>query len=348
MPSTKSTNVTIYEVAADAGVAISTVSKVLSKKNNISKATRLKVMEAIDRLGYTPSLAARGLTQGKTGIIGLLIPETAARIFADPHLMGNIQGVEEVLNERDYNLLFATAKKTMDPGSSYERLLRGRYFDGAIVNETEEIYLHDLDIQFSAYGRPWVMMGNPVGSDTCYAVYADDFLGGQLAARHLLSLGHRRIAIVNASPRPSSLLERIRGYQSVLSEYGLETDDPLMAYGDFTFESGYQIAPGLLNRRDRPTAIFSLNDRMALGILRWAQENNLQIPRDLSVIGFDDIPASANSTPPLTTICQPSIEMGKMAANLLFRLIEGEKPPMRCIVPTELVIRSSTGPVKIS
>ena len=127
--------------------------------------------------------------------------------------------------------------------------------------------------------RPWVILGYPAGIAPCYSVYADDFQGGQLAAEHLLSLGHRRIGLVNANPCPSAFAERVRGYTQVKS-FGLSLDKKLEVRGDMTYESGYQVAPRLLQRADRPTAIFSLNDRMAMGLLDWAQENDLRVPAD--------------------------------------------------------------------
>jgi len=272
--------VTIYQVAEQAGVSISTVSKVLSNKSGISEATRQKVWQASERLGYMPSLAARGLSGGKTGIIGLLVPYSPNQLFQDPHLLSNIHGIEAALNERDYNLLLATAKKKHDPASSYERLLRSRYFDGIIVMETQESRYQELHRRMARQDRPWVILGYPAGIAPCYSVYADDFQGGQLVAEHLLSLGHRRIGLVNADPCPSAFGERVRGYTQVLKSYGLSRDKKLEVRGDMTYESGYQVAPRLLQRADRPTAIFSLNDRMAMGLLDWAQENDLRVPAD--------------------------------------------------------------------
>ncbi len=348
METTTRSKVTIYQVAAEAGVSISTVSKVLANKAGIRTATRTRVNEAVERLGYSPNLMARGLMRGQTGIIGLLFPYIAEQLLIDPHLLRVIQGIEETLNERDYNLLLATSKDTLNPASSFERLLRGHYFDGAIIIETSEIYGMDLHKLLEQQNRPWVLMGYPAGLLRCYAVYADEFMGGQLVADHLLSLGHQRIGLINARPQPSGVGERVRGFQKVLDAHQIILDESLVAFGNFQEESGYRAAPLLLQRPDPPSAIFAINDRMALGVMHWAHENGLRIPEDFSIIGFDDIPAAATSHPALTTVCQPAVEIGRETMRLLFRLLEGEKPPSHIIVGTELICRSTTAPLKAS
>jgi len=329
--------ITIYQVAESAGVSISTVSKALSNKNGVSSATRQKVWDTAQRLGFVPSLAARSLTGGKTGIIGLLVPYSPKQLFSDPHLIGNIHGIEQALNEQDYNLLLATAQREHNPASSYERLFRANYFDGVIVMETQESHQQDLQLRLSRNEKPWVILGYPAGITPCYSVYADDYQGGQIAADHLLSLGHRKISIVSSDPRPSAFDERLRGFETIIKQQGLILSELQIYFGDMTRESGHRIAKNLLDTR--PTAIFALNDRMALGIMDWASENGIAIPDDLSIIGYDDIP-EANSHK-LTTIRQPAIEMGQEAVKLLFRLLNGENAPSRIVTPTILIERET-------
>lgn len=330
--------VTIYQVAEEAGVSISTVSKALSNKNGISAATRQQVWEAAKNLGFSPSLAARSLTGGRTGIVGLLVPYSPEQLFTDPHLLGNIHGIEQALNELDYNLLLATAQKEHDPASSYERLFRSNYFDGVIVMETQESRQHELHRRLSQKDLPWVVLGYPAGITPCYSVYADDYHGGQIAAEHLLSLGHRKINIISADPRPSAFDERMRGFENILKKNGLSLSDIPVILGDMTRESGYKIAPQVID--SQATAVFALNDRMALGIFDWASENNLNIPDNLSIIGYDNIPDT--NTARLTTIHQPAIEMGHEAVNLLFRLLNKEAAPSRIVTHTKLVERQTT------
>jgi len=330
--------VTIYQVAEKAGVSISTVSKALSNKNGISASTRQQVWDAAQSLGFVPSLAARSLTGGKTGIIGLLVPYSPEQLFADPHLLGNIHGIEQALNEQNCNLLLATAQKEHDPASSYERLFRANYFDGVIVMETQESRQHELHRRLSQNEMSWVILGYPAGITPCYSVYADDYQGGQLAAQHLLSLGHTKLGIVSADPRPSAFDERLRGFEQVLKQNSLQLNEIDIFLGDMTRESGYKLAPKLF--KSKATAFFALNDRMALGLMDWARENNIHIPNDVAIIGFDDIPDAA--TAKLTTIKQPAVEMGREAVNLLFRLLNHEATPSRIVTPATLIQRQTT------
>ena len=343
MTSERKSNITIYQVAAEAGVAISTVSKVLSNKSGISAATRARVLATVNRLGYVPTLAARGLTGGKTGIIGLVFAFTPRYLYKDPFLLDNILGIEEALNDLDYNLLISTGSET-DITVSFDRLLRGRYFDGVIIMETTEIQKQALYHKVSEQNLPWVIMGYPQGISPCCAVYADDASGGRLLAEHLLALGHRHFAVVTTINYPSGVEERLKSFSQVLNRVGIQIDPALVFIGDFSFESGYQVAESILNRPDRPTAIFAMNDRMALGIMKWASENGLRIPEDFSIVGFDDIQAASESQPPLTTVRQPGIEVGREAATMLVKLIHGEPTLGQVLMDVEFIQRGSTGP----
>jgi DNA-binding LacI/PurR family transcriptional regulator len=346
MPTERRANITIYQVAAEAGVAISTVSKVLSNKSGISAATRLKVQQAVERLGYVPSLSARGLTGGQTGIIGLIYAYPPELLFTDPYLLENLLGIEEALIDLDYNLLISTGREA-DLYSSFDRMLRSRYFDGVIIMETNEVHKLALHARIKEQDLPWVVMGYPGGIQPCYAVYANDFQGGQLVAEHLLGLGHRRFGVLNTHTQPSGVGERLRGFRQVLKKHRLTLDPELVFYGDFTIDSGYRVAPDILARSNRPTAIFSVNDRMALGVMKWAQEQGISIPGDVSLVGFDDIDAASHSTPALTTVKQPGILIGRAVVDVIHRLIQGEIFPMQTVFDTELVVRGTTGPVSV-
>jgi len=338
----EATKVTIYQVAEAAGVSIGTVSKVLSNKQGVGEKTRQRVMKVAKEMGYAPSLAARSLTGGRTGIIGLLVPYSPAQLFSDPHLLRNMLGIEEALNELDYNLLLVTAQKENDPASSYERLFRSRYFDGIIVMETEKSGRLALHQRLAQQESPWVVLGYPASIEPCFSVYSDDFLGGQLVAKHLLSLNHHDIALINADPRPSAFDERVRGFFDVLKMQNVDVKRQVVEHGNMSRTSGYEAAARLFARPFQPTAVFSLNDRMALGVIDWLHENGRRVPEDVSVIGFDDIVDSCTNHPPLTTVRQQGVNMGREAVNLLFRLLNDEKPPSRVVMATELLVRDSS------
>jgi DNA-binding LacI/PurR family transcriptional regulator len=333
---------TIDEVAERAGVARGTVSKVLSGTYYASAPTREKVLRAAAELGYRPNLAARALSKGRTFVLGLLIPYDPDQLFADPHLLDIIRGVEAAANERDYNILLSTAHRPNDPTSAYSRVLRSNYVDGMIVIEGANMAL--LAEQLSQQRAPWVVSGYPVPGSEAPCVHADDAGIMARVVEHLLALGHRRIGVINSEPRPGSFDERLRGLQEALRQHRLDLEPSLLVCGDMSIESGQRAAAALLAGPEQPTAICALNDRMALGALHYAQEQGLRVPEDLSIVGFDDISAAALSHPPLTTVRLPSYREGQEAVQLLFRLMEGQEASRAVLVPTDVIVRGSTGP----
>lgn len=339
---------TIYDVAKRAGVSTATVSKVLSNTPYVSEATRAKVLEAVAELGYVPSLAARGLTKARTYLLALVIPYTSDYLYSDPHLLELIRGIEQETKARGYQLLLSTADRKMagaqaveSAAEPYQRAVRSQYADGVIV------------VASSAFGEtppplaqqlPTVGIGyHALGGR--HTVHSDDRSGAAAATRHLLALGHRRIGVINAVPQITALVRRLEGHQQALAEAGVAWDPALMVWGDFSDASGYRAVEPLLALSDRPSAIFSFNDRMAMGAIKRLREAGLRVPEDVAVVGFDDIPAAALFDPPLTTVRQPAQEMGATAARLLFDLIEGRAVDTEEVVlPTELVVRRSSGP----
>lgn len=332
---------TIDEVAEHAGVTRGTVSKVLSGTYNASASTRAKVEQAAAELGYRPNLAARALSKGRTFVVGLLIPYDPDQLFADPHLLDIIRGVEAAANSRDYNVLLSTAHRPNDPTSAYSRVLRSKYVDGMVVIEGPDMTA--IAEQLKQQPSPWVVSGyGPIGSEA-YCVHADDPAITAELTEHLLSLGHTRVGVISSDPRPGAFDKRLHGFHQALHGHGLRADPALMAFGDMSVASGYRAAEELLARPEPPTAIWALNDRMALGALQWAREHGRRVPIDLSIAGFDDIAAAALSDPALTTVRLPSYQEGQAAIQLLFQLLDGETPPREVVVPTDVIIRGSTG-----
>lgn len=340
---------TIDEVAERAGVARGTVSKVLSGAYYVSAQTREKVERAAAELGYRPNLAARALSKGRTFVVGLLIPYDPDQLFADPHLLDIIRGVEAAANQRDYNVLLSTAHRPNDPASAYSRVLRSNYVDGLIVHEGANMSL--IDAQLRQQPSPWVVSGYSTPGSDAYCVHADDAMISGALAEHLITLGHRRIAIISSEPRPRAFDERLRGFQATLAQHGCTVTSDWIDFGDMSVASGYAAAERLLGAQsrsdERPTALWALNDRMALGALQWAHERGVRVPDDLSIAGFDDIGAAALSQPSLTTVRLPSYREGQEAIDLLFRLLDGAEAPRETLVPTDVIIRSSTGPAPI-
>lgn len=332
---------TIDEIARLAQVSPATVSKVLNNRPYVSTATRARVEQVIAETGFVPSQRARGLSKRRSFILGLLIPYTSDQLFADPHLLEIMRGIEAEANRHNYNLLLSTARAPIDAAGAFTRLLRSDVIDGAVVVETLEV--HPLAASLAQQQAPWVMVGYP-GSAAIPSVHADDFGGALAATRHLLALGHTRLGVISSTPRPYALEERLRGVRAALAEAGQQLEERLITTGDFSIESGEVGAHALLDQPEPPTAIFALNDRMALGVLRAAQARGLSVPLELSVVGFDDIALATLFTPPLTTVRQPGYRLGDAAAAALFELLEGAGQAASATLPTELIVRGTTAP----
>jgi len=335
---------TIYDVARRAKVSTATVSKVLSNTPYVSDTTKERVLEAVQELSYSPRLAARSLSGNRTFVIGLAIPYAPDYLFNDPFLLQVIRGVEEIANERDYNLLFSTALRS-NPQSAYNRLLQHGYVDGVITLETAVGSEPSRKLEASGIAR--VTIGYPVSLDAApnrlaNAIHCDDYRGALEATQHLLALGHRHIGLISG---PANFMmaidERLRGYRDGLQAYNSPFQPELVAYGDFTLESGYSAAQKLLPLS--PTAIFSFNDRMAMGAMRYAREVGLSVPDQLSLVGFDDVDLAKATEPGLTTVRQPAVNLGQIAAQKLLSLIAHESEAFdEVVLPVELIIRGST------
>lgn len=333
---------TITDVAKKANVSTTTVSKVLSNTSYVSVETRERVLAAMRDLNYMPSLAARSLRGQRTYLLGLVVPYDPDYLFSDPFLLEVIRGVESVANDNDYNLVFSLARKG-DQQSAYTRLLRTRYLDGVVTLETFEGDIAAAKIEERKIPR--VSIGYRSGERPVNSVHSNDYRGAYEATAHLVELGHRRIGVVSGPAHfMGALDERMQAIRDRLRLDALELDPTLITYGDWTSESGYAAANVLLGKAEKPTAIFALNDRMAIGVLKKARELGLYVPQDLSLVGFDDVPLASLVEPALTTVRQPGYELGKVAAQKLFELIsdgEGEFAPI--VLPVELVVRQTTG-----
>ena len=339
------TMATIYDVARLAKVSTTTVSKVLSNTPYVSASTRQRVLDAMRELHYSPSLAARGLTNNRTYVIGIIVAHDPDYSFKDPFVLEIIHGITSAANDNDYDVLLSTSKKNNSQRRSYDRVLRTGYVDGVVTIEGFEGSIDDQEL--AERRLPRVSIGYREDRQEINVVRSDDWQGAYQAVKYLLELGHRRPGLI-CGPRNfvGAVDARLEGMRAALVEYGLELEAHLISDGDFSVESGYQAAASLLEVAERPTAIFAMNDRMALGAMRRAREAGLHVPTDLSIVGFDDITLAQESDPPLTTIRQFPTEMGRIATQHLFSLINNESEPFPAVItPVELVVRSSTTPL---
>jgi DNA-binding LacI/PurR family transcriptional regulator len=326
----------IEEVARVAGVSKSTVSRVINDEQYVSAKAREAVHAAIAQLGYAPNQAARALAGHRANAIALVVSEPSGRVLSDPFFAGVLRGVHRELTGRHMQLLLM-----MSQPSDTEDLvtyLSSGHVDGALL-----VSLHGEDPlvpMLNEIGLPVVVGGRPLGKTGVPFVDADNFTGGLEAARHLVSLGRKRIATV-AGPKDMAVgADRLNGFKRGLSEAKIATD--LVAHGDFTPESGTRAMERLLLEAPDLDAVFVAADIMALGALQVLHAQGRRVPEDVAVIGFDDSVFAASATPPLTTIRQDVEELGRtMTWRLLAELAGEQGLPPSLLLPTSLVVRTS-------
>lgn len=336
---------TIYDVAERAGVAISTVSKVLSGRHKVSEKTRKRVLQAVAELNYIPSSAAQALASERSNMIAFVISYNPHEFFSDPAIIQVLEGITEEVTEQDYSLLLSTPRSGDERVTAFQRLLRGQRVDGVLI----ESGLGEEGIKLMAEADyPCVVIGYSEHGLPC--VYPDDFGGTKMMAQHFVALGHRRIGIVTGPGiNRRTMLARFNGFQEGLKSANLGVPEELIAYGDYSAESGCRGAEQLMDQASPPTAIFAFNDRMALGVIRWLQEHGFSVPGDVSVAGFDDIPHANHCSPTLTTIHSPLPAIGKRATQMLFDMIKNGRDasrPQEIALPVGMIIRESSGPVR--
>jgi LacI family transcriptional regulator len=330
---------TLEDIAQIGGVSRSTVSRVLNGDPNVSDATRQKVTEIIRQYNFQPNLAARGLAAGHTRVLGLVIPMGVAAIFTDPFFSLLIQGVSQACNAHEYSVMLWLADPEFERRTIHQILYNG-LVDGVILasmllDDPITAALVDGHLPFITIGR------HPTNEHVSY-IDVDNRAGARDAVRFLCQLGRKRVASIYGPQNMIGGIERFEGYLDGLRENGLPRMNEWMAAGDFTEGGGYFAMQRLLI--EKPDAVFVASDPMAMGAMRAIQESGLNVPEDIAVIGFDDLPHSAHTNPPLTTIRQPIQRMGMTAAEMLIEMIERKNSQTRRIVlPTEMVIRSSCG-----
>ncbi len=327
----------IRDIAALAGVSVATVSRVLNGRPDVSSTTRNAVLRHIREHDYVTSRSARALAGGRTGLIGLTIPYMVDNYFAQI-----LTGATEAVYERDARLVVCPTRYEHDREVSLlERLMHGTT-DGALLIVPLETPAELVALRRRGY--PFVVVDPPFLLDESIPVVcASNWSGARMATEHLLQLGHTRIGAITGEQVQWASHDRKAGYQSALVAAGLAVDPMLIVEADFSSDGGYRAAHHLLAQHDAPTAIFAFNDNMALGVLRAARERGIDIPSRLSVLGFDDIDMAAMVTPELTTIRQPLQEIGRVAASVLYRMLDGQPlDATRIELSTRLVVRAST------
>ncbi|MFF6957285.1 substrate-binding domain-containing protein [Streptomyces sp. NPDC008317] len=330
---------TLAEIARQAGVSVSTVSKVLHDRSDVASRTRAKVQRLLEQHGYLARHRPAATALAAGGLIDFVINE-----LASPWAGELIRGAEESLHAEGLGMVVSATHGRSRLTRQWLDSLATRRTRGAILvlpelTPAQHEELRRLGLPFAliapadepAPGVPWVG--------------ATNWPGGLAATRHLIGLGHRRIAVISGPPERLASRARVDGYRSALDEAGLPFDPALVRYGDFTHEPAHRHALDLLGLPDPPTAVFAGNDQQALSTYRAAAALGLRVPADLSVVGFDDLPFADWVTPRLTTVRTPLADMAALAARMVLQLLGGEQPAStRVEVAGELVVRESSGP----
>jgi len=331
---------TLEEIAQLAHTSRSTVSRVINADPNVRASTRQRVQEVITRLNYQPNQAARSLAGGHTHILGLVIPTGVASVFTDPYFPTLIRGISSACQEHDYSVMLWLAEPEYERRTVMQVLQNG-FIDGIIVSSMP-IDEKMVEALLTSH-LPFILIGrHPQHAEISY-VDVENQVGAWQAVNHLLALGRRRIACLSGPLNTIVGIDRQKGYQAALKDYGIPVDPHLVLEGNFSEEDGYRLTHGILPYQ--PDAIFAASDAMALGALRLLHELSIPVPQQIAVVGFDDLPFAARSQPPLTTIRQPILQTGATAAECLISCIEDHAQAGRpqILLPTELVIRQSSG-----
>jgi LacI family transcriptional regulator len=303
------TGATIKDVAREAGVNVSTASRALAGTYGVRRATRERILRIAETLHYQPNSIARGLVTGRSKTLGLLISDIRNPFFAEV-----ARGAEDAADAAGYQVFVCNADLDPTRQMRYFQALRARSVDGVIMNSISNLTSAQQD-ELAGAGVPLVLLNRPGGPATGFSIVtADNLAGGQLAASYLIGLGHRAIGHVTGPREHGNLSIRCKGFLGACEKAGVA---PAVLYGEHTYDGGLQLTRKLLNRNASITAVFAANDVMALGALRAIVEMGRKAPDDVSVIGFDDLQLSAAITPGLTTIRQPSYEIGRAAAQIL-------------------------------
>lgn len=293
-------------------------------------------------LGYVAHVSARALARGRTQVIGLLAEEVCNAFFTEV-----IGGVDQEASAQGYDFLLCTTHARREKEAEYVARLSRGMVDGLLIVLPRGLPDYVERLREDAF--PFVLIDYDADAPGCSVVNATSRAGTRAAIRHLIELGHRRIALITGRDAVGASHERLAGYQEAMAEAGLPVMPEDIQPGDFLGIGGYAAASLLLSRPDPPTAIFASSDLAAFGVIRAAQERRLRVPEDLSVVGFDDIPEAGWMTPALTTVRQPLREMGRTAVRqLLERLEDPRSSPARLALETELIVRGSTAPPRVT
>jgi LacI family transcriptional regulator len=329
----KSVKATLSMVAAKAGVSPSTVSRILNGTAQVNEAKKAQVLAAIEDLGFKPNLAARSLAGGRTMSVGVLTQ------FIDSPFYGEaLRGIEDELRGEGYAPIFVSGHWDEKEEQNRLAMLEERNVDGIIVLTGK---LSDSTLVEIAKTLPVVITGRQLEYPNLFSIDFDNIEGACLAVRHLHSLGHKEIAFISGLLDHPDAIQRLNGFKAEIKRKKLKVDEALIVYSDFQESGGFKAMSTLIGRGVHFTAVIAANDQMAYGARLALHRAGFHVPEDVSLIGFDDLPHSAFTLPPLTTVRQSIYEIGIAAAKAMLDLLKNKTPPSK-FIEAELIVREST------
>ncbi len=331
--------VSIKDVARIAGVSVATVSRTLSKPDKVAESTREKVMAAVAESGYVANVMASNFRRRKSQTIVVLVPDIANQFYSSI-----VQEIELVARQQGYQILLGETQQEAGIEQAYSALVSQRMADGIITLGMQIPF--EVDPRRKSADEKWpplVMVGEYTGKIPLPRVGIDNVQAAADATQHLVDLGHEHIAFIGGPKDFTLCKERLKGFRKVLRKAGLEAPARHVQFGEFKLASGYQTVKAVLESGSLPSALFCANDEIAVGALKALRETKLKVPRDISIIGFDDLDIADYCSPPLTTIRQPRREMGGEAMKLMLRILDGTAvPEERITLSHQLIVREST------
>ena len=323
----------IHQVAKEAGVSVATVSRVLNRHSSVSPKTRTRVEAVIEKLNYKPNMLGRNLRSSRSSLILALIPSTS-----NPYYTHIVTGIENEAITNNYNIMLCTTDSNEEREDMYFEMVKHKLVDGVISVDPSAPF-HQKILTDARY--PVVLCGEFEGNDMVPSVGIDNKTAAYRAVKHLISIGHRKIALINSNIHTASLREQ--GYLKALEEHNIPYNPAWVIHSDLVLQKTSQPIRELLLMKDRPTAVFAVSDTIAISTLKTIKDCGLSAPEDIAVVGFDNIEFSYMTNPSLTTISQPMKEMGEQAVRLLLHKIQSPKKKMKSIIlDHELIIREST------
>ena len=327
----------LNQVAKAAGVSIATVSRVINNNPNVNPKTRIKVQQVIKELKYTPNRVAKRLRNrnASSNLLGVLVPD-----IQNPFYVEVLRGIEDVAYENQYAIIMCNFAQDEQKAKLYLDIMQSESIDGLIAAPTSEEDTNVVNLVKG--GLPIVCVDRGLSEVDVDVVLVENKKGAYAAVDFLAKSGYKRIAYISGLPKIPSSQQREAGYLDALTDNGLTVDRELIQYGNSRHESGVELCEELLNLSDPPDALFTGNNLITLGALETIHKRGLSIPKDIAIIGFDDMYWSISLNPPLTAVRQPAYEIGRRAAEqLIVRISDPSRPTVRMVLKTELMIRNS-------